>query len=692
MAPIFPSALASRARLRAIEEAVRPRAFPAAPYDHITRVVTSVLQVPTALVSLVEESRQFFVGASGLGPELDVCRQTPINQSICQHVVTGGEPLRIADAREHPLVRANGAVTELGFVGYLGVPLCTSDGLVLGSLCALTKEPREWTERDETLLRDLAVAVVSDLELRAELSHLEEQARTTALDELAEGLPTRSVEILDSINDGVIALDREWRVTFLNRRATRLMRTPRRQALGAPLSTLIPSLSNTSVEQLLQEAVRSGCSMRSVMHWGDNDRWFDVRAVPMRHGMTVYFDDVTERLQAREHRAQREEQLRQVEKMEAVGALAGGMAHDFNNLLTVVRANCELLLDSAASHGLSPIELREIRSAAVRGSALTQQLLAFSRKQVVQPRVLDINVAVHSSIPLLRRLIASPVQIEATLADEPLHVYADPTQVEQLLTNLALNARDAMPDGGTVRLRTSAVRIDHSTPTAMGDLTVGEWVRVSVQDSGDGIEAEVLPRIFEPFFTTKPMGAGAGLGLATVFAIAQQLGGVVTVTSAVGEGTDFQLFLPLVAVPDRVEDAPTDGERVHDDDCILVVEDEVAVRRVVERLLRADGYRLLLAQNGDDALDVMRRQGHEVSLVLSDVMMPKMGGVSLVAALREHYPSLPVMLMSGFGETDMVQQQLARHDVTFVQKPFNARELLAQVRAAIGGRVAVNVS
>jgi len=693
MAPIFPSALASRARLRAIEEAVRPRAFPATPFDHVTRVITTVLQVPTALVSLVDASRQFFVGAHGLSPELAECRETPLSQSVCQYVVTGGEALRIVDAREHPLVRANGAVTELGFVGYLGVPLCTSDGVVLGSLCALTTAPREWTEQDEALLRDLAVAVVSDLELRAELSHRDDRSRAAVdVEERAEGLAERSVEILDSINDGVIALDREWRVTFLNRRATRLLRTPRRQAHGELLSTLFPTLHDTNVEQLLLEAVRSGGPMRSVMYWGDSERWFDVRAVPMRHGMTVYFDDVTERRQAREHQAQREEQLRQLEKMDAVTALAGGIAHDFNNMLTVVRANCELLLDAASATDHSTVELREIRSAAVRGSTLTQQLLAFSRKQVVQPRVLDLRAAVQSVVPLLRRLVAAPVRIEAELADAPLHIYADPTQLEQVLTNLALNARDAMPDGGTVRVRTSSIRIEHTTPTAMGNLTPGDWVRVSVQDSGEGIDAEVLPRIFEPFFTTKPMGAGAGLGLATVFAIVQQLGGVVTVTSAVGEGTDFHLFLPLVAVPDRVEDAPADAERVHDDDCILVVEDEVAVRRVVERLLRANGYRLLLAQNGDDALEVMRRRGHEVSLVLSDVMMPKMGGVSLVAALREHYPSVPVMLMSGFGESDMVQQQLARHDVTFVQKPFNARELLAQVRAAIGGRVAVDVS
>jgi PAS domain S-box-containing protein len=683
--------------LRAIEEAVRPRAFPATPFDHITRVIATVLRVPTALVSLVDDSRQFFVGATGLPPELVECRETPLSQSICQYVVTGGEALRIVDAREHSLVRTSGAVTELGIVGYLGVPLRTSDGSVLGSLCALTVEPREWTAQDEALLRDLAVSVVSDLELRAELSHREDRARaiaTSGTEELAEGLPARSVEILDSISDGVIALDRDWRVTFLNRRATRLLRTPRRKAQGELLSTLVPALRDSSVEQLLLEAVRSGQSMRAVLYWSGGERWFDVRAVPMRHGMTVYFDDVTERRQAREHRAQREEQLRQVEKMDAVTALAGGIAHDFNNMLTVVRANCELLLDAAASADRSTVELREIRSAAVRGSALTQQLLAFSRKQVVQPRVLDVNAAVHSVVPLLRRLIAAPVRLEAELDDAPLHVYADPTQLEQVLTNLALNARDAMPEGGTVRIRTSSLRVDHTTATAMGSLTPGEWVRISVQDSGEGIDAEVLPRIFEPFFTTKPIGGGAGLGLATVFAIARQLGGVLTVTSAVGEGTDFHLFLPLVAmpVPTAATNASDDEQPDHDDECILVVDDEVAVRRVVDRLLRASGYRPLLAQNGDDALDVMRQRGREVSLVLSDVMMPKMGGVSLAAALREQYPEVPVMLMSGFGETDSVQQQLARHDVTFVQKPFSARELLTQVRSSLARRAASGTS
>jgi CheY-like chemotaxis protein len=271
-------------------------------------------------------------------------------------------------------------------------------------------------------------------------------------------------------------------------------------------------------------------------------------------------------------------------------------------------------------------------------------------------------------------------------------VYADPTQVDQAITNLALNARDAMPDGGTMRLRASIEHVDHLTPTSTGDLTPGDWVCISVQDSGEGIEHDVLPRIFEPFFTTKPIGRGSGLGLATVFAIAQQLGGAVTVRSTIAEGSEFQLFLPLVVVATAPVDSVREQQRARADECILLVEDELSVRRVVERLLGASGYRLLLAHNGDDALEVMRTNGHEVSLVLSDVMMPKMGGVSLVEVLRERYPSVPVILMSGFGETDAVQRQLAHDDVAFVQKPFTARELLGAIQSALAARITASAS
>jgi len=689
MSQVYPAVLADPARLRALEAAVRPRAFPATPYTHITRVVTAVLGVPRSMVSLVDDRRQFFPGATGLTGALVDCAETPLSHSFCRHVVQLAESLRVDDARRHPLVFDNPAINELDVIGYLGVPLCTSDGHTLGSLCAITNEPREWTDAEEQLLRDLAVSVVSDLELRGELAYREDHARARDPSLDAEGLPARSFDILDSINDGVIALDRAWRITFLNRRAVRLLRVPRRRAVGATLWDQFPLLTDTAIERTLRVAAQSRRSMRIECYVEQLGRWFELRTVPMRHGLSVYFCDVTENRTARAALAQREEQLRQAQKMEAIGALAGGIAHDFNNMLTVVRANCEVLLDATISDDDARVELIEIKAAAVRASALTQQLLAFSRKQVVQPRVLDVRASMQALTPMLRRLIPANVRIDTPKGSGETRVLADPTQVEQVFMNLVLNARDAMPEGGVITVACEIVSLVEPIPTPHGPLAAGRWVQVSVRDTGGGIRADVLPRIFEPFFTTKPLGAGTGLGLATVFGIVQQWGGGVTVESEDDVGTAFHVYLPASDAPPESSDAESVPVSSRGAECILVSEDEAAVRHVVRRVLVANGYRLLIAKDGLEALELMATHGTDVDLVLSDVMMPGVGGVVLAERLRELYPRVPVMLMSGYGETDAVQQQLAQHGVAFLQKPFNAALLTRAVRHALDARAIV---
>ncbi|WP_309671457.1 ATP-binding protein [Gemmatimonas sp.] len=532
------------ARLRLLRDASRPRSFPESAYDSLTRVAAQALDVPVVLVSLVDDRGQFFQGATGLLGEIAVCRATPLSHSFCKHVVMTGAVLSIEDARAHPLVCTNPIIDEMGVVGYLGFPLTTSDGHTLGSLCAITMSPRVWTPQDETTLRDLAQMVISDLELRAELSYREDAAKATDPSVLAEGLPARGVDILDHMLEGAVALDRQWRITLANLAAARLTRLSRSVAVGQDVWTLLPMLIGTPIEQLLREAAASRRPLETEAYLPEQARWFEIRAVPARHGLAVYFADTTERRRAIESLALREDQLRQAQKMEAIGTLAGGVAHDFNNLLTVMRANCELLMDDLTPTSPTYDELSDIRTAVARAASLTQQLLAFGRKQAIRPRHVDIATTVESLTPMLRRLIPANIAIDTRYEPALPTVFIDPGQVEQVAINLIVNARDAMVDGGTIGVECAVLELSEPLATASVTVPEGRWVQLTVRDSGTGIPPEQIPRIFDPFFTTKDVGKGTGLGLSTVFGIVHKAGGMITVDSRVGAGTRVRVFFP----------------------------------------------------------------------------------------------------------------------------------------------------
>ena len=538
------SVLQDPARLRLLQDASRPRNYPESAYDSLTRVAAQALDVPIVLVSLVDDRGQFFQGATGLLGEIAVCRSTPLSHSFCKHVVTTGAVLSIEDARVHPLVCTNPIIDEMGVIGYLGLPLTTSDGHTLGSLCAITLAPRQWTPRDEATLRDLARMVISDLELRAELSQREELAESTDPSLFAEGLPARGVDILDHMLEGAVALDRQWRITLANRAAARITRVSRSVAVGKDLWTIMPMLVGSPIELLLREAAASRRPLQAETFLPVQARWFEIRAVPARHGLAVYFEDTTERRRAIESLSLREDQLRQAHKMEAIGTLAGGVAHDFNNLLTVMRANCELLMDDLEPGAPTFDELSDIRAAVTRAASLTQQLLAFGRKQPIQPRHVDIATTVELLTPMLRRLIPSTITINAISEGSLPTVFIDPGQVEQVAINLIVNARDAMPHGGLIGVECAALALREPLATASVTVPVGQWVQLTVRDTGAGIEPALLPRIFDPFFTTKDVGKGTGLGLSTVFGIVNKSGGLIAVDSRVGIGTRVRVFFP----------------------------------------------------------------------------------------------------------------------------------------------------
>jgi two-component system cell cycle sensor histidine kinase/response regulator CckA len=409
--------------------------------------------------------------------------------------------------------------------------------------------------------------------------------------------------------------------------------------------------------------------------------WIYANASPVQDaaGRTLYFlvyiRDMTERKQL-------EEQLRQAQKMEAVGQLAGGVAHDFNNLLTAIIGNAELLLRAIEPEDPRRLDVLEINRAAHRAATLTRQLLAFSRKQVLQPRIVDLNAVVTELSTMLRRVIGEHVALRLELQPGLGRVLADPGQMEQVITNLAVNARDAMPSGGTLTIRTADVdAADVPAPGPEASPLVGPLVELSVCDDGIGMDERTLARLFEPFFTTKELGRGTGLGLATVYGIVRQSGGHIRVNSLLHHGSTFTVYLPRVeGAPERWAEPAGWTDQPGAAGTVLVVEDEETVRRLACRVLRARGYRVLEARDGVEALRVVHKHPGRIDLLLTDIVMPGLSGPALVERLLPGAPGLKVLYITGYAEEAI--ERLARLPAggALLEKPFSARQLADRVR------------
>lgn len=383
-----------------------------------------------------------------------------------------------------------------------------------------------------------------------------------------------------------------------------------------------------------------------------------------------------------------EEQVRQTQKMESIGNLAGGVAHDFNNLLTVILGECELIMPRLAGDPETIGSLESILGAATSASALTRQLLTFSRRQVVVPRVIDLDGVVRDFQKILRRLVEENVHLEFQLAPGSRHVRVDPGQIEQVLLNLVANARDAMPDGGTVMVQTRTVTIDASDDDAVSAgaalIKPGEYAELSVVDSGDGMTPEVKAHLFEPFFTTKPVGRGTGLGLATVHGIITEGGGHLAVDSEPGAGTTIRLRLPLAQASAHPPPPVEPGVRTEvGGETVLIVEDSAPLRQLTQRMLERLGYRVLLASNALEAERVFAAHQDVIDVVLADIVMPDGSGLAVAASLIAQREDLRVVFMSGYTAD---HDEVAGKSYLFLQKPFSSAQLATAVRAALSGQ------
>lgn len=407
----------------------------------------------------------------------------------------------------------------------------------------------------------------------------------------------------------------------------------------------------------------------------------DVRSVTFVPGMIAY--------SVRDLTAQRrlEEELHQSRKMDAIGRLAGGVAHDFNNVLTAITCYSEILLTGFEESDDRRTDVLEIKKAARRAAALTGQLLAFSRRQVLQPRTLDLNFVVDDMQRMLARMIGEDIHLEIRHEDGQQPVRADPGQLGQVIMNLAVNARDAMPSGGSLLLETASVTLDEPLADAHGAVPAGEYSMLRVVDSGTGMSEGVLAHLYEPFFTTKEHGRGTGLGLSTVYGIVSQSAGHITVTSTEGVGTTFTVYLPRVNETEREADATT-GPAVASSghETILFVEDDPAVRTLVVRVLEAHGYHVLAAADAKDALATAAAYSGDVHLLVTDVVMPGWNGRELADRLSQARPGMRVLYLSGYADDALLRRGVTARHTWLLQKPFDTAALLGKIQEALGTR------
>jgi len=488
---------------------------------------------------------------------------------------------------------------------------------------------------------------------------------------------------VEQLADTVIVMDRSGAMEYVNPAFEALTGYSRQEAIGQTLEMLEPEQQTSELYSKMWETVFSGNVFRGiVMNRKKNGETLILEQVltPLRdgNGQITHFistgRDITERRKL-------ESELQQAQKMDAIGRLAGGVAHDFNNLLLVISAYAELMLDGLGTEDPLRQNVAEIMTASRRAADLTRQLLAFGRKQMQLLQVLDLNRVIGEIATMLPRLIGEDIELVFVPEKNLGKVKADPIQIEQIVMNLAVNARDAMPDGGMLTIETATVQVDESYVQRHSMVPLGDYVLLTVADSGQGITAEHLPHIFEPFFTTKEAGKGTGLGLATVYGIVKQNGGFVWVYSEPGLGTTFKVYLPQVqSLSGEARTAKLAEECSGGCETVLLVEDEASVRQASREFLARSGYTVLEARDGEDALLVSRKHRGPIQLMVTDVVMPRMGGPRLAERLAEERPQMKVLFVSGYAENAALRHGKTDVSTRFLQKPFSLKTLARNVR------------
>ena len=509
-------------------------------------------------------------------------------------------------------------------------------------------------------------------------------------DDVLRDSQERLFAIVTSAMDAIITVNDKQQIIVFNKAAEEVFGCTATEAIGKSIDRFVPE-SYREIHRLhIRNFGQTGVTTRSMYSPGtllalrSNGEEFPIEAsisqvtTSSEKLYTVILRDISVRKRT-------EEQLRQAQKMEAVGQLAGGIAHEFNNYLGIIMGYADLLEREMAGDESLQLNLAEIKGASQKAASLTKQLLAFSRKQVIEPRELDLNSTVWEAHKLLRRLIPASIDLIPALQPDLGKVKADPAQIEQILINLVLNARDSMPEGGKITIETAEVELDEEYASRHLEVQAGRYVMLSVGDTGIGMDRETLSHIFDPFFTTKEEGKGTGLGLSTTYGIVKQSGGHITAASVPGRGTTFTIYLPLLSGSTDIAESPNPPSKLLTVQTVLLVEDESALRKLIRQVLARDGFTVLEAKDGEQAVSLCERHPQTIDLVVTDLVMPKLNGFQLrekVAGLR---PTAKFLLISGYAEDAIENPAVVQGDIGFLEKPFLPDELIHKVRQVLKG-------
>lgn len=638
------------------------------------RELALAFNAPRVTVALLNEQRTAAeMAAEYLAPgQPALMNQTiPIHDSSSfRYLLTQKSPLFAADAQNDPrLAPFRNLIHQRNTASLLLLPLVIND-TVIGSLNLEMVEPHSFSAGEISLAWNVADEVATALSrLRLAQTH------------------RRLITAIEQTADSVIITDVAGNIVYVNPAFERASGYSLAEVLGRNPRLLKSGQQDAAFYEAMWATLRAGQVWHGQLMNKKKDGTLyteDATISPVRdeNEVVIYYvavkRDMTRELQL-------EEQYRQAQKLESVGRLAGGVAHDFNNILTAIMGHAGLALRIIPADHPAYSDIRGIQQSAERAANLTRQLLAFARRQMIEPRVINLNDLILNLDKLLRRLIREDIELVTLPAPDLGQVKADPGQLEQVLLNLVINARDAMPEGGKLTLETANVTLDRSYTRQRAEVIPGEYVLLAVSDTGIGMTEEVKEHIYEPFFTTKEVGQGTGLGLATCFGIVKQNGGHISFYSEPDHGTTFKVYLPRVEEAVQPLPRPVKPSALPPGiETILLVEDEPVLQELATRTLRGLGYTVLEAANGEEALQVVQdRGGQEIHLVLTDVVMPRLGGKALANRLKALYPEIKILFMSGYTDETMMHRGILPAQAAFLQKPFTPTTLALKVREVL---------